>query len=128
FRELRPNRFVSPVAEPTLDGDAKKDVGPSRPRAVLEPSLNDDVRAFAHRGERLVECVGLSLSISTKRLPDPLVNQTTPHRRTLAVPARAPSALERQEVATREEIGQVRSPRITWVQYHVRRLNHYPLF
>jgi hypothetical protein len=90
FRKARLDRLVYPIAEPTLAGDAKKDVRPSRPREVLEPSLNDDVRTFAHRGERLVEygrTLLVDLDDALPRLRElldvrELVNQTPPRRRT----------------------------------------------
>ena len=122
FRELRLDRLVSPITEPTLAGDAKKDVGPSRPRAVLEPSLNDDVRAFAHRGERLVERRRSPFDLNdalprSREVLDvrPLVIQTAllknlDHRVVEERPLRQPvrlEPLERHEMAAREEVRQV---------------------
>src|SRR5262249_30272529 len=122
FRELRLNRLVSPIAGPTHGAWAGwADVLLRRP-AVLEASLKDDVRAFAHRGERFVESgrtflVDLddALARSRKALDvRALVNQTTlakdlEHRVVEERPPREPvrpQPLERHEMPARKQVAE----------------------
>src|SRR5262249_10889518 len=55
LRELGLDGLVLPRAEPALAINAKKYVSPPGPHAVFKPSLDDRVRAVAHRRERFVE-------------------------------------------------------------------------
>ena len=121
--ELGLDRLVSPWTEAALAVHANQDVGPSRPHAVLEPSLNDDVPAIAHRADGIVErgrTMPVDLDDAARRTRDvldvrPLVLQAAllenfEHR---VVGDRSPrqavgsQPLERGEMAAREEVGEI---------------------